>query len=85
MLLQLQLQVQEVLLGCSCYVYFGLSTIPAALFFLGFFVGFFKQSNLRDIFIKNSFYFSDYFGIYIAYKGYEYIIDPTKSILNCHI
>ena len=70
--------------GAVVMFIFGLSTIPA-LFFLGFFVGFFKQSNLRDIFIKIASILVIIFGIYIAYKGYEYIIDPTKSILNCHI
>ena len=63
---------------------FGLSTVPA-LFSLGFFVGVFKQSNLRDLFIKLASILVIGFGIYIAYLGYEYIIDPTKSILNCHI
>ena len=70
--------------GAVVMFIFGLSTIPA-LFFLGFFVGFFKQSNLRDIFIKIASILVIIFGIYIAYKGYEYIVDPTKSILNCHI
>ncbi len=70
--------------GAIVMFVFGLSTIPA-LFFLGFFVGLFKQSNLRDIFIKIAAFLVIIFGFYIAYKGYEYIIDPTKSILNCHI
>jgi sulfite exporter TauE/SafE len=63
---------------------FGLSTIPA-LFSLGFFVGVFKQSNLRDLFIKLASILVVAFGIYIAYLGYEYLVDPTKTILNCHI
>ena len=63
---------------------FGISTIPA-LFFLGFFIGLFKQSNLRDTFIRIASILVIIFGIYIAYQGYEYIVDPTKSILNCHI
>jgi uncharacterized protein len=63
---------------------FGISTITA-LFFLGFFIGLFKQSNLRDTFIRIASILVIIFGIYIAYQGYEYIVDPTKSILNCHI
>ncbi len=63
---------------------FGLSTLPA-LFSLGFFVGVFKQSNLRDLFIKLASILVVAFGIYIAYLGYEYLVDPTKTILNCHI
>lgn len=70
--------------GAVVMFIFGISTIPA-LFFLGFFIGLFKQSNLRDIFIKIASILVIIFGIYIAYQGYEYIIDPTKSILNCHI
>ena len=70
--------------GAFVMLIFGLSTLPA-LFSLGFFVGVFKQSNLRDLFIKLASILVIGFGIYIAYLGYEYIIDPTKSILNCHI
>ena len=70
--------------GAFVMLIFGLSTVPA-LFSLGFFVGVFKQSNLRDIFIKLASILVIAFGFYIAYLGYEYLIDPTKSILNCHI
>ena len=70
--------------GAVVMFIFGISTIPA-LFFLGFFIGLFKQSNLRDTFIRIASILVIIFGIYIAYKGYEYIIDPTKSILICHI
>jgi sulfite exporter TauE/SafE len=70
--------------GAFVMFIFGLSTLPA-LFSLGFFIGLFKQTNLRDLFIKLASYLVIGFGIYIAYLGYEYIIDPTKSILSCHI
>ncbi len=70
--------------GAVVMMIFGLSTIPA-MFSLGFFVGLFKQSNFRDIFIKVASYLVIIFGIYIAYLGYEYLSDPTKSILSCHI
>ena len=70
--------------GAFVMLIFGLSTIPA-LFSLGFFVGVFKQSNLRDLFIKLASILVVAFGIYIAYLGYEYLVDPTKTILNCHI
>jgi sulfite exporter TauE/SafE len=70
--------------GAFVMLIFGLSTIPS-LFSLGFFVGLFKQSNLRGLFIKLASILVIAFGIYIAYLGYEYIIDPTKSILSCHI
>ncbi len=70
--------------GAVVMLIFGLSTVPA-LFSLGFFVGVFKQSNLRDLFIKLASVLVIGFGIYIAYLGYEYLVDPTKTILNCHI
>lgn len=70
--------------GAIVMLIFGLSTLPA-LFSLGFFVGLFKQSNLRDLFIKIASFLVIGFGFYIAYLGYDYIIDPTKSILSCHI
>lgn len=70
--------------GAVVMMIFGLSTIPA-MFSLGFFVGLFKQSNFRDIFVKVASYLVIIFGIYIAYLGYEYLSDPTKSILSCHI
>lgn len=70
--------------GAFVMFIFGLSTLPA-LFSLGFFIGLFKQTNLRDLFIKMASFLVIAFGLYIAYLGYEYIIDPTKSILSCHI
>lgn len=70
--------------GAFVMFIFGLSTIPA-MFLLGFFVSLFRGSNLRDIFIKISAILVILFGVYIAYKGYEYISDPTKTLLNCHI
>ena len=70
--------------GAVVMFIFGLSTLPA-LFSLGFFVGLFKQSNLRNLFIKLASILVIAFGIYIGYLGYEYLVDPTKTILNCHI
>ena len=70
--------------GAFVMLIFGLSTIPA-LFSLGFFVGLFKQSNFRDLFIKFASLIVIAFGTYIIYLGYEYLIDPSKTILNCHI
>jgi sulfite exporter TauE/SafE len=70
--------------GAFVMFIFGLSTLPA-LFSLGFFIGLFKQTNLRDLFIKLASFLVIGFGIYITYLGYEYITDPTKSILSCHI
>lgn len=70
--------------GAFVMLIFGLSTIPA-LFSVGFFVGLFKQANLRNLFIKVASILVILFGFYIAYQGYEYIADPSKTILDCHI
>ncbi|MEA3373002.1 MAG: sulfite exporter TauE/SafE family protein [Campylobacterota bacterium] len=62
---------------------FGLSTIPA-LFSLGFFVGLFKQSSLRGLMIKLASIAVIVYGGYTFYSGYEYIVNPDKTILDCH-
>lgn len=63
---------------------FGISTIPA-LFSLGFFVGLFKQSGFRNIMIKFASIAVILFGIYTLYSGYDYLTNPNKSILECHL
>lgn len=70
--------------GAVVMFIFGVCTIPA-LFLVGFFTGVFKQSKLRDNFIKIASILVILFGIYIAYRGGEYLFDPSKSILSCHI
>lgn len=63
---------------------FGISTIPA-LFSLGFFLGLFKQSGFRNIMIKFASIAVILFGIYTLYSGYDYLTNPNKSILECHL
>lgn len=70
--------------GAVVMLIFGLSTLPA-MFSLGFFVGIFKQIAIRNLFINIAAILVILFGIYIMYNGYEYITDPTKIILSCHI
>ena len=70
--------------GAFVMFIFGLSTIPA-LFSLGFFIGLFKQSNLRNLFIKLASLLVIAFGFYIAYLGFEYLTDPQKFFLTFHI
>ena len=62
---------------------FGLSTIPA-MFSLGFFVGLFQKTSLRGVMIKLAAGAVILYGIYTAYAGYRYIVDPAKFILDCH-
>lgn len=69
--------------GAIVMVIFGLSTIPA-LFSLGFFVGLFKQSGLRGIMVKLAAISVILYGAYTIYNGYQYLIDPDRTILECH-
>lgn len=62
---------------------FGISTIPA-LFSLGFFVGYFNQVTFRDIMINIVSIAVIMYGIYTIYNGVNYIIDPTKTLIDCH-
>ncbi len=70
--------------GAFVMLIFGLSTLPA-MFSLGFFVSIFKQITIRNLFINIASILVILFGFYIMYNGYEYIIDPNRSILSCHI
>ena len=70
--------------GAVVMLIFGLSTLPA-MFSLGFFVGIFKQVTLRNLFINVASVLVILFGFYIMYNGYEYMIDPNKTILSSHI
>ncbi len=71
------------LYGALVMVIFGLSTIPA-LFSLGFFVGLFKQSGLRNIMIKLAAISVILYGSYTIYNGYDYLVSPDRTILECH-
>jgi sulfite exporter TauE/SafE len=71
------------LYGALVMIIFGLSTIPA-LFSLGFFVGLFKQSGLRNIMIKLAAISVLLYGGYTLYNGYDYIANPDKTLLECH-
>jgi sulfite exporter TauE/SafE len=72
-------------LYCALVMFlFGIATIPA-LFSLGFFVGLFKQSGFRNTMIKLAAVLVIGFGIFTLYSGYEYIMDPTKTLLECHL
>ncbi len=62
---------------------FGLSTIPA-LFSLGFFVGLFKKLKFRHIMTQLAALSVIIYGIYTLYNGYQYLVTPTRTILECH-
>ena len=69
--------------GAIVMAIFGISTIPA-MFSLGFFIGVFKKSSIRTFMIKLATLGVLIYGGYTIHSGYEYIIDPTKTLLDCH-
>ncbi|RUM65886.1 MAG: sulfite exporter TauE/SafE family protein [Sulfurospirillum sp.] len=69
--------------GAVVMFIFGISTIPA-LFSLGFFVGLFKQTSLRNTMIKLAAILVIAYGIFTIYHGYKYIADPNRTLLQCH-
>ncbi len=69
--------------GAIVMAIFGLSTIPA-MFSLGFFIGIFRKSSIRSFMIKLAILGVLIYGGYTVYSGYEYIINPNKTLLDCH-
>jgi len=69
------------LYGAIVMAIFGISTVPA-LFSLGFFVGLFKQSSLRNIMMKLAAISVILYGLYTLYNGYDYIMAENKVILK---
>ena len=61
---------------------FGLSTIPA-LFGLGFFTQLLSKSTLRKMMMNLASIIVILFGLYTIYRGYDFIKNPEKSVLNC--
>jgi sulfite exporter TauE/SafE len=68
--------------GALVMLIFGLSTVPA-LFSLGFFIGLYKSSSLRNLIIQIASISVIIFGAYTIKKGYDYIRYPQKSISEC--
>jgi sulfite exporter TauE/SafE len=61
---------------------FGISTIPA-LFSLGFFTQLLNRGSLRKLMMNMASIIVILFGIYTIYRGYDFIENPNKSVLNC--
>jgi len=68
--------------GAFVMFVFGLSTVPA-LFSLGYFTGLFTKSGFRQLMMNIASLVVILFGIYTLYRGYGFILDPNKSVLNC--
>jgi sulfite exporter TauE/SafE len=67
------------LYGAIVMIVFGLSTIPA-LFSLGFFVGMFKNTNIRNILMKISAILVIGFGAYTIFKAYMIQTTPKSPM-----
>jgi len=61
---------------------FGISTVPA-LFTLGMFTSILSKSNIRKTMMNLSSIVVIIYGLYTLYRGYDYIKNPDKSLLNC--
>ena len=68
--------------GALVMLIFGLSTIPA-LFGLGFFTQLLSKSILRKMMMNLASIIVILFGLYTIYRGYDFIKNPEKSVLNC--
>lgn len=61
---------------------FGVSTVPS-LFALGFFSGLFTRSGFRKGMMTLASIIVIAYGTYTIYRGYRFIENPDKSLLNC--
>jgi len=68
--------------GALVMLIFGLSTIPA-MFSLGFFTQLLNKGSLRKTMMNLAAVIVILFGFYTIYRGYDFIENPDKSVLNC--
>jgi len=68
--------------GAFVMLIFGLSTVPA-LFSLGMFTGIFAKSSMRKSMMSLAAIIVIFYGFYTIYRGYDFIVHPDKSLLNC--
>ena len=68
--------------GAFVMLIFGLSTVPA-LFSLGMFAGIFTKSSMRKTMMSLAAIVVVFYGFYTIYRGYDFIVHPEKSLLNC--
>ncbi len=68
--------------GALVMLIFGFSTIPA-LFGLGFFTQLLSKGSFRKVMMNLASIIVILFGLYTIYRGYDFIENPEKSVLNC--
>ncbi len=69
--------------GALVMAIFGLSTIPA-MFALGFLSSLASATSFRNMMMSLSSIAVILYGAYTIYSGYEYIVDPLKTLTDCH-
>jgi len=69
--------------GALVMATFGLSTIPA-MFVLGFLTTLTAATGFRNMMMSLASISVILYGVYTIYDGYEYIINPSKTITDCH-
>ena len=71
------------LYGAMVMAIFGLSTIPA-MFGVGFLASLASATSFRNMMMSLSSIAVILYGAYTIYNGYEYIVNPLKTLSNCH-
>jgi sulfite exporter TauE/SafE len=71
------------LYGALVMFIFGISTIPA-MFSLGFLSSLASATSFRNMMMSLSSVAVVLYGIFTIYNGYDYITNPTRTLLQCH-
>ena len=69
--------------GAFVMFVFGISTIPA-MFSLGFLTSFTSTTSFRNMMMSLSSVAVILYGSYTIYHGYNFIVNPSKSLASCH-
>ena len=70
-------------IGAMVMGIFGISTIPA-MFSLGFLSSLVSTTSFRNMMMSLSSIAVIIYGVYTIYNGYDYIVDPLKTLRDCH-
>jgi len=73
----------EPIYGALVMAIFGLSTIPA-MFILGFLTTLTSATSFRNMMMSLASISVILYGVYTVYNGYDYIVNPLKTITDCH-
>ena len=69
--------------GALVMAIFGLSTIPA-MFGLGFLATLASATSFRNMMMSLASIAVILYGVYTIYNGYDYIVNPQKTLTECH-